>query len=220
MGVKLRQTIAQILCYITKPLIVKKIILLSAVIAAACSAPEANQSTTAMALNSNTPMETTSFYDLSATTIDGAAYDFSQLKGKRVLIVNTASKCGYTPQYEGLQELHNTYGGENFIILGFPSNDFGFQEPGSSEKIADFCEKNYGVTFQMMSKVKTSARSCHAVYQLLCNASQNGVSDAKVSWNFNKFLIDDNGQWMEHHPSRTSPMSTEITSFAKGIVNI
>jgi len=198
----------------------KKLILLAAMIAAACSAPEANQSTTALALNITTPMEVTSFYDLSATTIDGNAFDFSQLKGKRVLIVNTASKCGYTPQYEGLQELHNTYGGKEFIILGFPSNDFGFQEPGSEEKIADFCEKNYGVTFQMMSKVKTSARSGHAVYQWLCNASQNGVSDANVSWNFNKFLIDENGHWIAHHPSRTSPKSAEITSFAKGTVSI
>ena len=198
----------------------KKLILLAAMFAAACSAPEANQSTTAMALNVTTPMEATSFYDLNATTIDGDAFDFSQLKGKRVLIVNTASKCGYTPQYEGLQELHDTYGKENFIILGFPSNDFGFQEPGSEEKIADFCEKNYGVTFQMMSKVKTSARSGHAVYQWLCNASQNGVSDANVSWNFNKFLIDENGHWIAHHPSRTSPKSAEITSFAKGTVSI
>lgn len=198
----------------------KKIILLTALIAAACSAPEANQSTTAMALNSNTPMEATSFYDLSATTIDGENFDFSQLKGKRVLIVNTASKCGYTNQYEGLQELHNAYGGEDFIILGFPSNDFGFQEPGSEAKIADFCEKNYGVTFQMMSKVKTSASSGHAVYQWLSNASLNGVSDAKVSWNFNKFMIDENGRWTAHHASRISPMSTEITSFAKGTVSI
>ena len=198
----------------------KKLILLAAMFAAACSAPEANQSTAALAVNITTPMEVTSFYDLSATTIDGNAFDFSQLKGKRVLIVNTASKCGYTPQYEGLQELHNTYGGKEFIILGFPSNDFGFQEPGSEEKIADFCEKNYGVTFQMMSKVKTSARSGHAVYQWLCNASQNGVSDANVSWNFNKFLIDENGHWIAHHPSRTSPKSAEIISFAKGTVSI
>jgi glutathione peroxidase len=194
----------------------KKIVLLTAFIAAACSAPEANQSTTAMALNVTTPMEATSFYDLTATTIDGDTYAFSELKGKRVLIVNTASKCGYTPQYEGLQELHNAYGGEDFIILGFPSNDFGFQEPGSEEKIADFCEKNYGVTFQMMSKVKTSAKEGHSVYQWLCNASQNGVSDAKVSWNFNKFLIDENGRWTAHHASRIEPMSAEITSFTRG----
>ena len=194
----------------------KKIVLLTAFIAAACSAPEANQSTTAMALNVTTPMEATSFYDLTATTIDGDTYAFSELKGKRVLIVNTASKCGYTPQYEGLQELHNAYGGEDFIILGFPSNDFGFQEPGSEEKIADFCEKNYSVTFQMMSKVKTSAKGGHPVYQWLCNASQNGVSDAKVSWNFNKFLIDENGRWTAHHASRIEPMSAEITSFTRG----
>ena len=194
----------------------KKIVLLTAFIAAACSAPEANQSTTAMALNVTTPMEATSFYNLTATTIDGDTYAFSELKGKRVLIVNTASKCGYTPQYEGLQELHNAYGGEDFIILGFPSNDFGFQEPGSEEKIADFCEKNYGVTFQMMSKVKTSAKGGHPVYQWLCNASQNGVSDAKVSWNFNKFLIDESGRWTAHHASRIEPMSAEITSFARG----
>lgn len=194
----------------------KKIVLLTAFIAAACSAPEANQSTTAMALNVTTPMEATSFYDLTATTIDGDTYAFTELKGKRVLIVNTASKCGYTPQYEGLQELHNAYGGEDFIILGFPSNDFGFQEPGSEEKIADFCEKNYGVTFQMMSKVKTSAKGGHPVYQWLCNAAQNGVSDAKVSWNFNKFLIDENGRWTAHHASRVEPMSAEITSFARG----
>jgi glutathione peroxidase len=194
----------------------KKIVLFTAFIAAACSAPEANQSTTAMALNVTTPMEATSFYDLTATTIDGDTYAFSELKGKRVLIVNTASKCGYTPQYEGLQELHNAYGGEDFIILGFPSNDFGFQEPGSEEKIADFCEKNYGVTFQMMSKVKTSAKGGHPVYQWLCNASQNGVSDAKVSWNFNKFLIDESGRWTAHHASRIEPMSAEITSFARG----
>ena len=216
MGVKLRQTIAQILCYSIKPLIMKKIILLSALIAAACSAPEANQYTAALALNSSTPMESTSFYDLSATTIDGDIYDFSQLKGKRILIVNTASKCGYTPQYEGLQELHTACGGEDFVILGFPSNDFGFQEPGSEQKIADFCQKNYGVSFQMMSKVKTSGSSGHGVYQWLCNQKQNGVSDANVSWNFNKFLVDENGTWVAHHASRVDPMSSEITSFARG----
>lgn len=216
MGVKLHQTIVQILGYTVKPLLMNKLVLLSALIALSCSAQEGNPSSTALASNVTTPMKATSFYDLSATTIDGDVFDFSQLKGKRVLFVNTASKCGYTPQYEGLQELHNTLGGDDFIILGFPSNDFGFQEPGNEEKIADFCQKNYGVTFQMMSKVKTSAKGGHPVFQWLCNASQNGVSDAKVSWNFNKFLIDENGRWVAHHPSRVAPMSEEITSFAKG----
>jgi glutathione peroxidase len=161
-------------------------------------------------------MESKSFYDLSATTIEGADFSFSALKGKRVLIVNVASKCGYTPQYEELQQLHERYGGENFVILGFPANDFGFQEPGSEAQIKSFCSKNYGVSFQMMSKVKTNKSRGHEVYQWLCNKALNGVDDAKVSWNFNKFLIDENGNWVAHYESRMDPMSAEITNFAAG----
>lgn len=157
-----------------------------------------------------------SFYDLRAQTIDGEEFLFSELKGKRVLIVNVASKCGYTPQYEELQKLHEQYGGEDFVILGFPANDFGFQEPGSEAQIKSFCSKNYGVSFQMMSKVKTNRNRGHEVYQWLCNKAQNGVEDAKVSWNFNKFLIDENGNWVAHYESRMDPMSTEITNFAAG----
>lgn len=157
-----------------------------------------------------------SFYDLRAQTIDGKEMLFSTLKGKRVLIVNVASKCGYTPQYEELQKLHDQYGGENFVILGFPANDFGFQEPGSEAQIKNFCSKNYGVTFQMMSKVKTNSNRGHEVFQWLCNKEQNGVDNAKVSWNFNKFLIDEHGSWVAHYESRMGPMSTEITNFATG----
>lgn len=156
------------------------------------------------------------FYSLNATTIDGQPFSFSSLKGKRVLIVNTASKCGYTPQYKDLEKLYRTYGGEKFTIIGFPSNDFGWQEPGSESEIAAFCASNYGVTFPMMSKVKTNAKKGDNVYQWLCNSDLNGVSNAKVSWNFNKFLIDENGRWMAHFPSSTSPMSMEITTFAAG----
>ena len=137
--------------------------------------------------NSNNTMDPTDFYSLSAETIDGDEFSFEQLRGKRVLIVNVASKCGYTPQYEQLQKLHEQYGGDDFVILGFPANDFGFQEPGSATDIKSFCSKNYGVTFQMMAKVKTNKSRGHAVYQWLCNKSQNGSEDAKVSWNFNKF---------------------------------
>ena len=156
------------------------------------------------------------FYTLNATTIEGEPFAFSSLKGKRVLIVNTASKCGYTPQYEDLEKLYRTYGGDNFTVIGFPSNDFGWQEPGSEEEIAAFCSSKYDVTFPMMSKVKTGANRGDDIYQWLCNKEQNGVSDAKVSWNFNKFLIDENGQWVAHFPSSTSPMSMEITTFASG----
>ena len=156
------------------------------------------------------------FYTLHATTIEGQPFAFSSLKGKRVLIVNTASKCGYTPQYEDLEKLYRTYGGDNFTVIGFPSNDFGWQEPGSEDEIAAFCSSKYDVTFPMMSKVKTGASRGDDIYQWLCNKEQNGVSDAKVSWNFNKFLIDENGQWVAHFPSSTSPMSMEITTFASG----
>jgi glutathione peroxidase len=156
------------------------------------------------------------FYTLNATTIEGQPFSFSSLKGKRVLIVNTASKCGYTPQYEDLEKLYRTYGGDDFTVIGFPSNDFGWQEPGSEEEIAAFCSSKYDVTFPMMSKVKIGASRGDDIYQWLCNKEQNGVSDAKVSWNFNKFLIDENGQWVAHFPSSTSPMSMEITTFAAG----
>ena len=183
---------------------------------ACANEPTAVAEIAATAQTSNEPMETRSFYDLRAQTIDGADFSFNSLKGKRVLIVNVASKCGYTPQYEELQKLHELYGGENFVILGFPANDFGFQEPGSESEIKSFCSQNYGVTFQMMSKVKTNRSRGHEVYQWLCNKAQNGVDDAKVSWNFNKFLIDENGQWVAHYESRMDPLSTEITNFAAG----
>jgi len=191
----------------------KKIFALFALFAlAACGQTETSIESKTMAMM-DAP---TSFYDLQALTIDGKPYDFGQLRGKRVLIVNTASKCGYTPQYEDLEKLHRTYGGDSFVILGFPSNDFGWQEPGSEEEIASFCSSKYDVTFQMMSKVKTSAKKGDDIYQWLCNAERNGVSDAKVSWNFNKFLVDENGQWVAHFPSYTGPMSMEITTFASG----
>lgn len=172
-------------------------------------------------LTQNTPttMATTDqsaaeFYGLKAKTIDGLDFDFSSLRGKRVLIVNTASECGYTPQYEDLQALHEQYGGEDFTILGFPSNDFGEQEPGTLAEIKSFCSANYGVSFQMMEKVSTDPKNGHEVYQWLCNKSLNGVSDAEVGWNFNKFLIDENGQWAAYYPSRVKPLDAKITSFA------
>lgn len=164
--------------------------------------------------NSQTEMKT--LHDFTAKTLAGEDFDFSTLKGKRVLIVNTASECGYTPQYKQLQELYETYGGEDFIIIGFPSNDFGGQEPGSNEEIAAFCEKNFGVTFPMMDKIPVKGKDQHPVYAWLTQKEQNGVDDAKVRWNFNKFLIDENGHWVAYHPSGTDPLDEEIVAFAKG----
>lgn len=155
------------------------------------------------------------FHDLSATTLEGAPYSFDQLKGKRVLIVNTASRCGFTPQYADLEQLNKQYGGDDFVILGFPCNQFGRQEPGSSGEIATFCEKNYGVSFQMMEKVDVKGPDAHPVYQWLSEKAKNGVEDHKVAWNFHKFLVDEKGGLVASLRSGVGPMDATIVDFAK-----
>lgn len=163
-----------------------------------------------------TAMIPMSFYGLSAKTLDGEVLNFESLRGKRVLIVNTASECGHTPQYAQLQELYEMFGGDGFVILGFPSNDFGGQEPGSAGEIASFCQKNYGVTFQMMEKVEITGEDPHLVYKWLTRKTLNGMSDAQVTWNFNKFLIDEYGTWIAHYSSRVAPLDNPILTFARG----
>lgn len=153
-----------------------------------------------------------SIYDYTVKDIDGNDFDFSTLKGKKVLIVNTASECGYTPQYAQLQELYEEKGGEDFTIIGFPSNNFGGQEPGSADEIKAFCSKNYGVTFKMMSKVNAKGSNISPIYQWLTQKELNGVSDAEVKWNFHKFLIDEKGNWIAQFPSGISPLDEEILS--------
>lgn len=152
-------------------------------------------------------------HDFKVRTLDGGEYDFQNLKGKKVMIVNTASECGLTPQYEQLQELYEAHGGENFEIIGFPSNDFAGQEPGSAEEIAAFCEKNYGVSFPMMEKVHVKEGELHPVYQWLTNASMNGVGDFEVQWNFHKFLIDEEGHLVRDVSPRTLPIDEEVLSW-------
>ena len=151
-----------------------------------------------------------SFYDLKATSIDGEEISFEKYKGKKVLIVNTASSCGYTYQYEGLQKLNDIYGND-VEVLGFPANDFLFQERGSDSDIADFCEKNYGVTFQMFSKITTKGRNQSPVYTWLTNKDLNGWNEKKPTWNFCKYLIDENGNLVEFFDKSVEPMSKEIT---------
>jgi glutathione peroxidase len=151
-----------------------------------------------------------SFYDLTATSIDGDEISFEKYKGKKVLIVNTASSCGYTYQYEGLQKLNDIYGND-VEVLGFPANDFLFQERGSDSDIADFCEKNYGVTFQMFSKITTKGRNQSPVYTWLTNKDLNGWNEKKPTWNFCKYLIDENGNLVEFFDKSVKPMSKEIT---------
>ena len=186
---------------------------LSLISACNSSAPSETVKSERLALNENVAK---GFHDFIVKDINGEEFAFSYLKGKRVLIVNTASKCGYTPQYEGLQALYAKYGGDNFTIIGFPCNQFMGQEPGSNEEIAAFCQKNYGVEFPMMDKIDVKGDDIHPVYDWLTDKELNGVDDASVSWNFNKFLIDAEGNWVAHYGSRTKPMDEEITQFASG----
>lgn len=159
------------------------------------------------------PAQPKSFYDFTVKTIDGKDLSLSTFKGKKVLVVNVASKCGFTPQYAKLQELYTKYGKENFVIIGFPANNFLHQEPGSNEEIKEFCTLNYGVTFPMMSKISVKGKDIAPLYKWLTLKSENGVQNAKVGWNFHKFLIDENGKWVASFGSTTDPLSKEITNW-------
>lgn len=164
----------------------------------------------------NTKAQSMSFYDFKMTTIDGKEFDMAQLKGKKVMVVNTASECGLTPQYEGLEELYKEYGGDKFVILGFPANNFGSQEPGADAEIATFCQKNYGVTFPMFSKISVKGDDQHPFYQWLTHKDKNGVGDAEMLWNFQKFLIDENGNWVKSVHPTVLPVSEEIVNWVAG----
>ncbi|WP_085535483.1 glutathione peroxidase [Massilibacteroides vaginae] len=157
-----------------------------------------------------------SFYDFTVKTIDGKDYPLSQLKGKKVLVVNVASKCGLTPQYEGLQELYTKYAEKGLMIIGFPANNFKGQEPGSNEEIQEFCTLNYGVTFPMMEKISVQGNDIAPLYKWLTTKEGNGKADAEVTWNFQKFMISENGEWIGSVSPKTSPLSDEIIEWVKG----
>jgi glutathione peroxidase len=154
------------------------------------------------------------FYQFKMKALNGKEIDFSQYKGKKVLVVNTASKCGFTPQYEDLQKLHEAYG-DKVVILGFPANNFAGQEPGTSEDIAEFCKKNYGVTFQMFEKISVKGDDQHPLYQFLTKKELNGNIDQEPKWNFNKYLINEKGEVIKWWPSSVKPMSEEIINAIK-----
>jgi glutathione peroxidase len=162
-------------------------------------------------METNTNITAKSIYDFKVEALEGGIIDFSTFKGKKILIVNTASECGYTPQYEGLQKLYDTYK-DKLVIVGFPANNFGGQEPGSNETIASFCKKNYGVSFPMAAKISVKGDDTAPIYKWLCNKAENGVLDAEVGWNFGKFLLDEKGNLLNYFPSKVKPMSEEITS--------
>ena len=185
-------------CYLYKPKIMKYILTIAAVaILSAFTLPFSN-----------------SIHSFKVKSLDGKEIDFSSFKGKKILVVNTASKCGYTPQYEALQKVYDQYK-DKLVIIGFPCNQFGGQEPGTSEEIQSFCKKNYGVNFPLAEKIDVKGDNISPVYKWLCSKSENGVLDATITWNFNKFLLDENGKLLAYFPSKVTPDSEEILKYLK-----
>ena len=166
-------------------------------------------------LAQDSPLENKNFHDFTVESIDGESFDLASLKGKKVLVVNTASKCGFTPQYADLQKLYERYGNKDFTVIGFPANNFANQEPGSDEEIQTFCQKNYGVTFPMMSKISVKGDDQHPLYQWLTHKKYNGKMDSKVKWNFQKYLINEEGELVNVFYSKTNPMDEEILSWIR-----
>ncbi|MFD2033504.1 glutathione peroxidase [Belliella marina] len=188
----------------------KNLFIIFVLIAFACTSSvqksDGNNSETITA--EQTTMEK-SIYDFKLNDIDGNEVDFSQFKGKKLLLVNVASKCGYTPQYEDLQKLNEEYG-DKVVILGFPANNFGGQEPGTNEDIKQFCTANYGVTFQMFDKISVKGADKHPLYRWLSDKDMNGWNDKEPSWNFCKYFIDENGELKNFFASSVNPMDAEI----------
>ena len=187
-----------------------KLIVVSAILLA-CN----NQTTQTVATSNgdvttmNANMNPTPIHSFKVEKLDGGTIDFASFKGKKILIVNTASKCGYTKQYADLQALYEQHK-DKLVVIGFPANNFGGQEPGSAVEIQEFCQKNFGVTFPMAAKVSVKGKDMAPIFQWLTSKDQNGVLDAEIGWNFNKFLIDENGNLLAHFPSNVKPLSSDI----------
>jgi len=153
-----------------------------------------------------------SVYDFSAKTIDGKPKNLADYKGKALLIVNVASKCGLTPQYTGLEKLNETYGAKGLAVLGFPANEFGGQEPGTNEQVAEFCTTNYGVKFDMFSKIKVKGPGIDPLFEYLTSAETNPGFSGEIKWNFNKFLVGRDGRVLARFEPKVEPGSPEVTS--------
>jgi glutathione peroxidase len=163
--------------------------------------------------SSSQTMSKQTIYQFQVEDLEGNTFDFSTLKGKKILVVNTASECGLTPQYEQLQAIYEKYKDKNFVIIGFPANNFGSQEPGTNQQIATFCQKNFGVSFPMMSKISVKGNDMHAVYQFLTQKAKNGLEDSEVQWNFQKYLINEKGELDKVVSPRTLPTDAEIVNW-------
>lgn len=155
-----------------------------------------------------------SIYDYKVEGLEGGEINFADFKGKKILVVNTASECGFTPQYEDLEKLYKEYK-DKLVIVGFPANNFGGQEPGNNQEIATFCQRNYGVTFPMASKVSVKGDDIAPIFQYLTRKELNGVKNSTILWNFTKFLLDENGKLIDSYASTTKPTSESITKHLK-----
>lgn len=157
---------------------------------------------------------TSSIHQFKVEGLEGDTIDFASFKGKKILVVNTASKCGYTPQYEALEKVYEKYK-DKLVIVGFPANNFGGEEPGNNSDIKEFCQRNYGVKFPMAAKISVKGDDVAPIYKWLTSKSENGVLDAEIKWNFNKFLLDENGKMIAYFPSKVTPDSEEILKYLK-----
>ncbi|PSR54543.1 glutathione peroxidase [Adhaeribacter arboris] len=171
----------------------------------------ANLNETIMETAATAPVEGNkpSVYDFKFKSLQGEEINLNEYKGRKLLLVNVASECGFTPQYKELQQLYDQYAGK-VVVIGFPANDFGGQEPGSNQEIATFCEKNYGVTFPVVEKITVTGPNQHPLYKFLSHKSLNGVTDEAPSWNFCKYLINEEGKVVQFFPSKVTPLSSEL----------
>lgn len=157
-----------------------------------------------------------SIHQFKVKDLSGKSFDFATLKGKKILVVNTASRCGYTPQYEQLEFIYEKFKNEKFVVIGFPANNFGSQEPGTNAEIATFCKANYGVTFPMMSKISVKGSTMDEVYQFLTQKAKNGLKDSNVEWNFQKYLLNEKGELEQVYLSGVNPTDVKIINWIKG----
>jgi glutathione peroxidase len=194
----------------------RKIVSLVTLVSFFFSCQNQAQNKDVMSTKVTTPMKKETIYQFKVEDLSGDSFDFSTLKGKKILVVNTASECGLTPQYEQLQAIYEKYKDKNFVIVGFPANNFGAQEPGSNQQIATFCQKNYGVTFPMMAKISVKGSDKHPVYQFLTQKAKNGLEDSEVQWNFQKYLINEKGELAKVISPRTLPTDAEIVNWIEG----
>ncbi len=178
-----------------------------------CQNQAQNTKTNTKTMETQAAISAETIYQFKVKDLYGKEFDFASLKGKKILIVNTASECGLTPQYKDLEAIYKKYKDLNFVIVGFPANNFGKQEPGSNEQIAKFCEMNYGVTFPMMSKISVKGSDMDDVYKFLTQKSKNGLQDSEVEWNFQKYLINEQGELVKVLSPRVLPTDAEIVGW-------